>query len=135
MIVDRLSLHSRIHRVWVLTNAFEIILDPSSYCEIRHSGGCLFCPPSESWVRRFVKDGVIRKLVLLGKGIRPAFSQTHGFYPLQTSRGSTSSHSISDTVRHFMDQHRVVKRSISVGLGVIRVDQHFKFRALISTLP
>jgi len=52
-----------------------------------------------------VKDKINQKLILLGHGIRPAFSQTLGFYTLQTGRGSASSHSFSDTMRHLMDKH------------------------------
>ena len=52
-----------------------------------------------------VKDEINRKLILLGHGIRPTFSQTPGFYTLQTNCGSTTSHSASDTMHHLMDQN------------------------------
>jgi len=59
------------------------------------------------------------KLFSLSQTIRPAFCQSKGFRLIQTCRGSTSSHSIGDTMRQFMDKNRVVKRSISVRLSGI----------------
>jgi len=69
-----------------------------------------------------LKDEINRKLILLGHSIRPAFSQTPGFYTHKANRSSTSSHSLSDTMRQLMDQNGVVKRSVSVWLnGDLRV--------------
>ena len=69
-----------------------------------------------------LKDEINRKLILLGHSIRPAFSQTPGFYTHKANRSSASSHSLSDTMRQLMNQNWVVKRPVSVWLnGGLRV--------------
>jgi len=57
------------------------------------------------WLGELLKDEINRKLILLGHGIRPAFSQTPRFYTHKANCGSTSSHSLSDTMRQLMDQN------------------------------